>query len=377
MGTLQNELRGFSMIKTYDSGSLPFPERFSEKKFLEGTTLYYLNPLHESAQYFEKIVTEVFIDKAEAGINIPNFPQFRDINQMFLEPLEGAEKVKGGYMQTNILSIGKEETVIPEVLAIKKNSQKISETIGKPFNLRICVIGPHLLSSFFIYRNNETIVQLSNIISQIVDNNIFTEKHATVSLVSLEEPLIGILDDPLISYGSEGREKLLKAWETILSKAKARGIQTSLHLHKTSDEIFWQIKPLDIIEAPVDDPIYQMKRTKQLLDSTDKNLTASLCTNDFDKLIKQKIQESQKQLNALTIGDQVAEAWKNIKSGKIKPETFLETVDLMRNRLISIIERFGVERVLYAGPECGLKGFPTYNCAIECLRRVSEASKSV
>ena len=120
-----------------------------------------------------------------------------------------------------------------------------------------------------------------------------------------------------------------------------------------------------------------MKKTKQLLDSTDKNLTASICTNDFDKLIKQKIQESQKQVNALTIGDQVAEAWKDIKSGKTKPETFLDSVRQMKNRLTKIIENFGAERVPYAGPECGLKGFPTYNCAIECLKRVSEASKSV
>ena len=361
------------MTKTYDQGSLPNPEGFNEKKFLEGAKLYSSNPLHESAQCFENIVTEVFIDKAKAGIDIPNYPQFRDLNQMFLEPINGAEKVKGGYMQTGILSMKKEETIIPEVTVIKRNSQKI----GEPYKIRICVVGPHLLSTFFIYRNNETIAQLSHIISQIIENNIFTEKHASVAIVSLEEPLIGLLDDPLISYGSEGREKLLKAWETILNKAKEKGIQTALHLHKTSDEIFWQIKSLDAIEAPVDDPIYQMKKTKQLLDSTDKSLTATISTNDFDKLIKQRIQESQKQVNVLTIGDQVAETWKNIKSGKINPETFLESVDLMKNRLIKIVERFGTEKVPYAGPECGLKGFPTYNCALECLRHVSEAAKNV
>jgi len=363
------------MLKTYDLGSLPNPEALNEKKFLEGTTLYSSNPLHESAQYFEKITTQVFVDKAKAGIDIPNYPQFRDIYQMFLDPIEGAEKVKGHYTQTGILSMKKEKTMIPEVTALKKNSRKIGETIGAPFKIRICVVGPHTLSSFFIYRSNEIFSQLSDIISQIVENNIFAEKHASVDLVSVEEPLIGILDDPLISYGSEGREILLKSWESILSKAKAKGVQTALHLHKTSDEIFWQTKSLDIIEAPVDDAIYQMNRTKQLLDSTDKTLMASMCTNDFDRLIKQKILETQKQANALTIGEQIAEAWKNIKSGKLKPETFLESLDLMKNRLIKIVERFSAERVPYAGPECGLKGFPTYECALECLRRVSKAAK--
>ena len=364
------------MPQTYDHGSLPNPEGLNEKKFLEGTTLYSSNPLHESARYFEKIITQVFIDKAKTGIDVPNYPQFRDIYQMFLDPLEGAEKVKEGYMQTGILSMKKGKTILPEITAIQNNSQKIGEMIGKPFKIRICVVGPHILSSFFTYRSNDIFSQLSDIISQMVENNIFTTIHARVNIVSLEEPLIGIIDDPLISYGSGGREKLLRSWESIFSKAKAKGAQTTLHLHKTSDEIFWQTKSLDVIEVPVDDAIYQMKRTQQLLDSTDKTLMASLCTNDFDKLIRQKIQETQKQANTSTIGEQTAETWKNIKSGRLNPETLLESTNLMKKRLTKIIERFGAGKVPYAGPECGLRGFPSYGCALEYLRRVSNAVKT-
>ena len=364
------------MPKTYDHGSLPDPEGLDEKKFLEGATLYSLNPLRESAQYFEKLITQIFIDKAKTGIDVPNYPQFRDIYQMFLDPLEGVEKAKEGYLQTGILSMKKEKTILPEVTAIQKNSQKIGDVIGEPFKIRICVVGPHILSSFFTYRSNDIFSQLSDIISQIVENNIITTKQARVNIVSLEEPLLGMIDDPLISYGSAGREKLLRSWESIFSKAKAKGAQTTLHLHKTSDEIFWQTKSLDIVEIPVDDAIYQMKRTQQLLDSTDKTLMASLCTNDFDKLIRQKIQETQKRANALTIGEQTAETWKHIKSGRLSPETFLESTHLMKKRLTKIIERFGLEKVPYAAPECGLRGFPSYGCALEYLRRVSDAVKT-
>jgi 5-methyltetrahydropteroyltriglutamate--homocysteine methyltransferase len=377
MGTLQNELRGSPMIETYDSGSLPYTEGFDEKKFLEGTALFSSNPLHDSAQYFEKTITEVFIDKAMAGMDIPSYPQYRDINQMFLEPIDGAEKVKGGYIQTGLLSLKREYSIIPEVFALQRNSQKISERIGEPLKIRVCIVGPHILSSFFNYRNSEIFGKLSDIISQMVEDNIFAEKRASVSIFSLEEPLFGLLDDPLVSYGSEGRDILLKAWESILSKAKAKGVQTAFHLHRTTDELFWQINSLNIIEAPVDDAIYEMRKTKQLLDSTDKCLMASICTNDFDKLIKEKILKSSPQTSALTIGDQTAEAWKDIKAGKLKPETFLESIDLVKNRLLKIVERFSAEKVPYAGPECGLKGFPSYNCAIECLKRVSKATRSV
>jgi methionine synthase II (cobalamin-independent) len=103
---------------------------------------------------------------------------------------------------------------------------------------------------------------------------------------------------------------------------------------------------------------------------------ASLCTNDFDKLIRQKIQETQKQANTLTIGEQTAETWKNIKSGRLNPETFLESTNLMKKRLTKIIERFGPEKVPYAAPECGLRGFPSYRCALEYLKRVSNAVKT-
>ena len=67
--------------------------------------------------------------------------------------------------------------------------------------------------------------------------------------------------------------------------------------------------------------------------------------------------------------------------GQIHPvvgdsEQFLETVDTMKGRLVKIVERFGAERVLYAGPECGLKGYPTIEIAFECLRRAASVVKS-
>jgi len=48
---------------------------------------------------------------------------------------------------------------------------------------------------------------------------------------------------------------------------------------------------------------------------------------------------------------------------------------VLRSRLREVVDRFGPERVPYAGPECGLRSFPTYDCAMECLRRASAALK--
>jgi methionine synthase II (cobalamin-independent) len=178
--------------------------------------------------------------------------------------------------------------------------------------------------------------------------------------------------------GSEARENLHKAWELVLEKASLKNVQTCLHVHSTRDELFWEIKPIDIIEAPLNDPIYEAKRTKRLLESTDKFLNASITVADFDQLIRNYlVASSQQKISEATINEKIGETWRDIKERKVNPVIFLESTDSMRKRLIKLIESFGANRILYSVPECGLKSFPTYECALECLRRVASATKAV
>jgi methionine synthase II (cobalamin-independent) len=74
--------------------------------------------------------------------------------------------------------------------------------------------------------------------------------------------------------------------------------------------------------------------------------------------------------------EKIAGTWTDINRGRIDPKIFLESVDTMKNRLVRVVDQFGVERIAYAGPECGLKGYPTYESALECLRRISNTLKS-
>jgi len=360
------------MVESYDVGSLPL---FGDaEKFLDGATRFGAFPTGDSVRYFERRVIEGFLDKVEAGIDLPNYPQFRDMNEMFLGMIEGVEKLKGGYVETGILSIKEGKGAIPEVMAIEKGSQEICERMGKPFKMRICVTGPYTLSSLFLYKDREIFSRLGDMISKIVESNIFKEKHGSVCLVSVDEPVFGLLDDPLMDRGSEGRENLRGAWESIFRKATSKGVQTCLHLHNTADELFWEVESLHIIESHTQDPIYHAKRTKELLESTDKFLKASISVVDFERLVRENVLITlPKKVSEIIVNERVAETWKNITSGKLDPKLFLESVKLMGERLTGILHRFGSERVPYAGPECGLKGFPTYTCALECLKRVSSA----
>ncbi len=352
------------MIKSYDIGSLPYTDK--PDKLSEGMNHFINNLKDASAEFFEQTIVNAFLDKLRAGISVPTFPQFRDMNEMFLSTFEGLERVKNGYVETRKLTLRSGQKTLPELAAIKRSAEEIKAQTNNPFQLRICVTGPYTLASFFPYRTSQTYNQLGMILSEIVEKNIFAVKHGKVVLVSLDEPLFGFVDEPLIDRGTEGRESLLMAWESITGKARSKNVDTCIHLHCTSDDLFWSIKSLRIVESHVDDPLYQMKNTKQHLEKEDKLLNASIAITDFDRLIREK-------LGSNATNDTVADAWKSISKGRVNPKTFLEDTVVMQRRLRRIIERFGTERVALAGPECGLRGFPSYTCAIECLKRVAKA----
>ncbi|MBX5326511.1 MAG: hypothetical protein ACQXXH_05310 [Candidatus Bathyarchaeia archaeon] len=364
------------MVKSCDVGSLPFPQGL--EKYVKGAEAFEEGRVGEWAEYFEKTVTDVFLDKLRAGIDVPNFPQFRDMSLMFLGMMTGLEKTKEGYVEVERLELKRGRGCLPEVSALKKNAREIHEKYGKTFSMRVCVTGPYTLASFFPYRTSETFGNLGVVLSRIVEHNVFREKAGGVVLVSIDEPLFGVLNDPLIDRGSFGRENLFSAWRGIFGSAKACGVQTCLHLHNTSDGLFWDVEGLDVIESHVDDSIYQLKKTKELLEAEDKFLKASVCITDFDRLIKEAVgRSSAGMVSDSSLNQELAEVWKKIRKGLVAPEVFLETEEVIKQRALRVVEQFGAERVLFVGPECGLRGFPSYECGVECLRRVAGATKQL
>lgn len=363
------------MVESCDVGSLPF---FGDvDKFLGGAKCFGSLTEDLRAQYFENRIVESFLHKIEAGIVVPNFPQFREMSNMFLSMINGVDKVKGGYVETAPLSFQRERSILPEVEAIRKHSQDFYEKLGNSFRVRICVTGPYTLASQLLYKDKRIFSRIGAALAQIVENNVFSNKCGKVSVVALDEPVFGLIDDPLMDRGSEARDNLRKAWELILEKASSKNAQTCLHIHNTRDELFWEIESLDIIETHMKDPIYETRRTKKLLESTDKFLNACITTTDFDQLIRNYlIVTSQQKMSETTINEKIGETWKNIKEGKVGPEIFLESTDSMRKQLIKLIENFGANRIAYGTPECGLRGFPTFECALECLKRVADAAKN-
>jgi 5-methyltetrahydropteroyltriglutamate--homocysteine methyltransferase len=371
-------LERFLLVESCDVGSLPFSGDFN--RFLEGATGFSASSIKnsDSVKYFERRVIEAYIDKIKVGINLPNYPQFRDMNKMFLENIVGIESIKGGYIINDLLSLNKEKAFIPEVQVLKNHAKEIHEKIGQFFRIRVSITGPYTLSCLFVNKYSRIFTDLAGILLKIMQNIIFKGKHGEVDLIALDEPTFGLIDDPLLDFGSEGREALSKAWEVIFAKAQSKGVRTSLHLHDTSKNIFWDIKSLNIIESHIEDPVFFEKKTKDLLESTDKFLKASICPSNFDTLIAERLNVgSQSEVGESLINQRVAETWKGISSGKIDPTIFLESTKKMKKRLIELTNRFGIERIPYAGPECGLINFPTYECAMKCLKKTAKTVENL
>lgn len=335
--------------------------------------LIYAEKYSADKRYFEDKIAECFIDKVRAGIDIPNYPQFRDMNEMFLDAFEGIKKTDDGYIITESTSIDSKRLQIPEIKVLEEKTREIYEKINAPLRIKLCATGPYTLSSPFIRKDSNIFSKLGEVISQIIEANIFDNKYGKIELVTLDEPVFGLFDDPLLDYGSSGREGLLKAWELIFRTIKLKNIKTCIHLHGSTNDLFWQINSLDIIESHVKDPLYSDKNTKQRLEKEDKFLKASIGITNFDSLINNHLRNNIEIKDETSLNQRTAELWTDIQRGKIDPTIFLEKEETMMRRLKEIIKRFGEERVLYAGPECGLKSYPTYECAIEYLKRIANA----
>ncbi|HDI53024.1 MAG TPA: hypothetical protein ENF89_02605 [Candidatus Bathyarchaeota archaeon] len=310
------------------------------------------------------------IDKLRAGLDIPNYPQFRDMNEMFLKLLRGLHREGETYLPYGVSA--RPRASIPEVEAIKRHISLILDEAGiGHLRLKLCVAGPYTLSLQLRCRDGWLMEELAEALSDIVENSIFRVKRGETTLLAVDEPAFALLDDPLLDRGSEGRESLLRAWEKLFTSASSRGLETILHLHDASDTLYLEADHLDIVESHVDDPLYRDERLIRRVVEADKMVKAAISKSDFDALIAQRL--------GIPIGSdeapsRIGEVWSEIRGGRLRSVNFLEDMELMERRLRFIVERFGAENVPYAGPECGLKGFPDYDSAIEVLRRVSEAA---
>ena len=364
------------MLETYDVGSIPL--RVDGSVIREGakrsqTLLSLVGMPDEATSTFEEEVVSCFVDKLRAGLDVPNYPQFRDMNEMFYEELRGVEKSEGGYVAQGTLS-ARPGSGIAEVEVLRRNLSRIRDEAGVDrVRVKACVTGPYTLASFFQARSPKLFSDLGHALGEIVSRSVFDTRRGELSLLCIDEPVLGFLNDPMLDYGAEGREALRGAWDEICRAATSRGVETIMHLHDTSEDVYWEVEHLTVVESHVDDPLYSQEATERRLEETDKRLKASVAVTIFDTLLENHLRGRGV---VDDVQQAVGETWTDIRHGRVDPFTFLEDPGVFEKRLARVVERFGEERVPYAGPECGFGSWPTYETAMECLSKTSGAVRA-
>ena len=312
------------MVETFDVGSLP--ARVEESVLWEGarragTILPYVGLGGKALDVFKDQVVGGFIDKLNAGFDIPNYPQYRDMNNMFFDMLTGIEKTESGYLHKGKIK-AKSGSSIQEVDLIKGNLSRIrGETGLDKVKVKICVTGPYTLGSFFSVKSPRLYTELGEALSDIIDRSIFHTRSGETVLLSVDEPVLGFLNDPQLDYGAEGRVTLRESWDTICRIARLHDMETSMHLHNTSESLVWDAEHLDAVGSHVGDPMYTSESTRQLIEEKDKHVWAALGVTQFDSLIQM---HHQAEGYTGEMPEKIGETWTGIKKGAIDPYIFLE-----------------------------------------------------
>ncbi len=354
-----------------DIGSMP--SKISDETIWSGarqsgSLLPLLGVSNDDYEVFKNELVYSFIDKLRAGVDVPNYPQFRDMNEMFFILMTGVEKQDGALIAHGSVK-AKHGAKIPETEILKWESSIIRDEANvDKLRVKACVTGPYTLASFFQFKTPKLYEELGHSIAMILRESIFKNSGAELRHVSIDEPVLGFMNDPLLDYGSDGREALRKAWEEIAHAGASHGLDVSMHLHNTSENLFWEVEHLGVLASHVGDPLYTQESTKKMLEETDKHLWAAIGITQYDTLI-----ENHYRAEGFTgnMPEKIGEVWTELRKGSIDPYIFLEDPELMRKRLEKIIGFFGAERIAYGSPECGVNSFPEYDVALECLRRTS------
>lgn len=315
------------MIASTDVGSLPYPENFNEDRFLYGCELFERRCFQsqliddDTQRYFERIICDGFVDKIVSGIDIPCYPQYRDMITQFTT----FYKIHEGYfscMPEELLTdqgYDPQYTFIAEVEVLRKYAKLMSEISGREkVEFKVCLTSP-LDLSFKV--PTEFLVSMAR-------NAVIDSKYLKTRIVTFDMP----------SFGYQMVwDKAIESCKDFFNGVKSAGsnVETALHLHSGNHRDFLGIESLDILEFH-----------SELLD---KPPVAARELEEHDKYLQ--------------IG--VASTANSVE---------LEPISAIRRRLKKAVNLFG-DRVKYISPDCGLKGLVSHEMALRLLRMIPQVAR--
>lgn len=346
------------MILIDDVGSFPLPENVTRDQVSKAAIMYArafargLPPdkIAQNKFILHNLVLPVqqaFETKLATGIDLPNYPQFRDMNTMFLDLLEDG------------LTVKKELAIIPEVVIINEWAASRTERI----DLRICITGAVELAvtKFGTHGLNSMVInRLCRAVNTFYEN---LEKYCgnvNVGLVSLDEPSIGLRDFP----PSITDEYITSVLDCELGGV-AEDVPVNIHMHSLARlEPVLATQRINYIGAEfAADPSNYAMLDGESLRKHGKKIRAGIASSSLDSLVLKHAEKN---------GIDPGLLFKN----KETLGSVMETEEVMRSRLEDAINAFGSEMVPIAGPDCGLISWKYPELASKLLTTVKAAVRT-
>lgn len=292
------------------------------------------------------IITDAMEQKIEAGVEVPTYPQFRDMNRQYLRIIDDPA------LTEEPLLVKEHEAKILELEALSSLAAGYRTEHGEPLNIRVCVTGPVelYLKEFGGTAYSDVLLTFARSIDRFVKNAVELSGDLKVKTVSIDEPSIGINPQIMLSD-----EDIISALTTAGESAHQRGIDTEIHLHSPLNyNLICDVPTINVVGVEsAASPSYL-----ELIDHAD--LTAS------DTFLRVGIARTDIfGLTAVLNEKYNTNVWK--EPDKL-PEivTEMETPRVIAARLRHAYGMFG-DGIKYAGPDCGLGSWPSQAIAKQLL----------
>lgn len=333
-----------------DIGSFPLPPDVKKEEIRSTASKIATGVAgEEEREKFNKIVGEMMQKKIESGIMRPNYPQVQDMIASFAFLMENHSEEDEPWL------VKKNHAVIPELSAISEAAKSYLKERGEPLQIRVCVTGPLelYLKSVGGSVQEDLLMNMAESVSRFVENSLLDTGYLKTSLLSIDEPSLGLNPNLVID-----EDVLADAWETAMQKAGKRDVE--MHLHSVNAvDLVYAVEKINVIGVEY----AANHRALDLLDkgeieSYDKFLRVGVAATDIARMAAEYLERYG------------ADLWKT-KEYSLLAER-MENVKNITKRLKKAYELFD-ERMKYAGPDCGLGGWPSQDAAYQLLKNAAEA----
>lgn len=332
-----------------DIGSYPLPEGVTKEWVQKAFSK------HSEREKLFQLINAAFQQKIDAGVEAPTYPQYQDMNEQFLSIIRNPECTEEPF------KVKEKAARIVELEAVQPAAQMYMQSHGEKQNTRVCVTGPleMYLKEFGGTEYTDILYLLAESVDRFLKNSIENSGYLNVSVVSIDEPSIGI--NPQIMFSDD---ELIKALKIATKSAHSKGIDVQIHLHSPLHyKLACATSQINVIGVEsAGHPSYLDLIDKRVLEESDSFLRVGIARTDISNLVS-------------VLNDKYGtNVWKDAFLLK-EIITELETPQVISKRLEKAYSVFG-ERIKYVGADCGLGSWPSQEIAFQLLQNVATGIQS-